>query len=108
MDYFKNNYMSAEDVTMINSVMLHHQKKPLTRCRVGQQDVPHLIVFQVDLTALNTKERQLSMCALIGVHVAKRNSKAAQFTFFSAASCEDPNRMYASSKTLTKSLQWRF
>lgn len=71
-----------DDVSLIHSVILHYQRKPLTRCRVGQQDVPPLIVFQVELTVLNTKEIQLGMWALIEVHVAKKNSKAMQLIFF--------------------------
>lgn len=61
-------------------MMLYHQRKPLTQFGVGQQDVPSLIVFQVDLTALNPEEMQLSMCALIHKCDVKRDTTA-QFFF---------------------------
>lgn len=74
--------MLDDDVHMNSSVMLHHQSSPVSG--VWHWDVPPLTVFQVDLTVLNTKDTQPSMCPLIDLYVVKRKSKAVHFTVSSS------------------------
>lgn len=43
-------------------MVLYHHKEPLTQCGAGQQVLPPVIVFQVDLTILTTKETAQHVC----------------------------------------------
>lgn len=63
-------------------MVLYHHKEPLTQCGAGQQVLPPVIVFQVDLTILTTKETAQHVCFDTHVWCQMGHQSNAVYSFF--------------------------